>query len=150
MIAALYFDNTCELTEEQVMEGLRKIGDVPEEGERIHLVQIDQDPRRILAMDPSLRVVDRVHAVMFALEKYMEERRLVNRFRPDGSWDKEIGRAVGGWMIKGIKPYSFHTRVKIALKCEKDSDKPEVIQRITLEVANEIKREQRNRALRLR
>ena len=50
-------------------------------------------------------------------------------------------------MIKGYMSYFFHTRVKIVLKHEKDSDKPEVIQRITLEVANEIKREQINRAV---
>lgn len=58
--------------------------------------------------------MDRVNGVLFTQEKYVEERHLMERFRPSGKWEKSIGKAVGGSTIKGNK--LFASRVTSGLR----------------------------------
>lgn len=92
------------------MKRLEKIW-MPEEDDEIHLVQRYQDLRRLLSMDPHIHIVDRVHGVLIAFEKFMEDRCLVKRFRPNGKWGKVMVKAVGGCMQKGIKQLALKNHV---------------------------------------
>lgn len=69
----------------------------------------------------------------------------MERFQPDGKGDKAIGKAMGGWMLKGIKQFAFQNRVRTEFKYQTDADNSEAIQRAMLKVANQMRKAQRNR-----
>lgn len=78
--------------------------------------QTVQDLRGLLSTDPHIYTLDRMHRVLFALGKYLEERSLVERFRPSKNLDNAIGKAVGGWLIKGIQASTFQHRALTELR----------------------------------
>ena len=76
-------------------------------------------------MDPSLPIVDRVTEVLCKLEDYVIESCL-ERFKNQGKWDESVGRVVGEFMVKGIRPNALQKRVRSELRFKRNSERPEV------------------------
>ena len=72
--------------------------------------------------------------------------RLEDRFKPNGQWDRAVGKVVAEFFLRRIRPVTFQNRVRTALKYSNEMDQPDVIQRDILKTAHELKVEQRNRA----
>lgn len=81
--------------------------DVPRVDHKIDPLERDQDLRRLFSMNPYSHIAGWMHVVRFALEKYLEERCLVNTFWPSRKCDKVIGKSVEGQMSKDIKLLAF-------------------------------------------
>lgn len=128
------------------MKDLDKSAGVPKGDGEMDAIQTDQDLGGLLSMDPHIHIIGRACGVLFALDKYLEENRLVERFRPSGKWGKAIGKAVGAWTIKGVKSFAAQIYVRTELQYETDADNPEVIQRALSKVSHEILKEERNQA----
>ena len=135
-MSSIFFEGE-ELSEERMLEGLMKIARV-QESEIQNPRRVEADFKRILTMDPNLPIVDLVTEVLCKLEDYVIESCL-ERFKPQGKWDESVGRVVGEFMVKGIRPNAFQQRVRSELKFKKTSERPEVIQQAMLRIAEEIR-----------
>ena len=143
-VSLIFFEGE-ELSEERMLEGLMKLARV-QESEIQNPRRVEADFKRILTMDPSLPIVDRVTEVLCKLEDYVIESCL-ERFKPQGKWDESVGRVVGEFMVKGIRPNAFQQRVRSELRFKRNSERPEVIKQAMLKAALEVRDEEFHRRL---
>ena len=96
-VSTLYYQGEA-LSEERMMQGLRKLARIEKE-ETKNPRRIENDFKRILTMDSSLRVMDRITEVPCNPEEYLDENLLRERYKPSGRWSNAIGRVGGEWMV---------------------------------------------------
>ena len=115
----------AQLTDEELRVGLYRMAGI--DGVVVQVKTFKNDMYRILKMDPTVPVRDRVQGVQQALISHITTQELEDTVMPGGVWRHGYGKIVVDAMVSGVAPEDFRRDVRDRVEFDRLENNPQAV-----------------------